>query len=164
VTKDSQSKDQQPNNPLHGLTLEAVVTQLVESYGFPYLAERVKINCFKSDPSIKSSLKFLRRTLWAREQVEKLYVAKFIKAQGKAVGTPPKARPKPAKTDARPVTAQPGTKVTLSMPVIASPLPLPLPLPVAAKPKPAAPNPVAKPEPKSEPKPNPWASGAYKKS
>ena len=162
MTKDSQSKDQQPNNPLHGLTLEAVVTQLVESYGFPYLAERVKINCFKSDPSIKSSLKFLRRTLWAREQVEKLYVAKFIKAPGKAVGTPPKARPKPAKTDARSVTAQPGTKVTLSMPVIASPLP------VAAKPKPAAPNPVAKPEPKSEPKsepkPNPWASGAYKKS
>jgi uncharacterized protein (DUF2132 family) len=156
VTKDSQSKDQQPNNPLHGLTLEAVVTQLVESYGFPYLAERVKINCFKSDPSIKSSLKFLRRTLWAREQVEKLYVAKFIKAQGKSVGTPPKARPKPVKIDAKPVTAQPGTKLTLSMPVIASP--------VAAKPKPAAPNPVAKSEPKSEPKPNPWASGAYKKS
>jgi uncharacterized protein (DUF2132 family) len=161
VTKDSQSKDQQPNNPLHGLTLEAVVTQLVDSYGFPYLAERVKINCFKSDPSIKSSLKFLRRTLWAREQVEKLFVAKFIKAQGKSVGTPPKARPKPVKTDAKPVTAQPGTKVTLSMPVIASPSP------VAAKPKPAAPKPKAKPqaksEAKSEPKPNPWASGAYKK-
>ena len=154
MTKASQPKDQQPNNPLHGLTLEAVVTQLVESYGFPYLAERVKINCFKSDPSIKSSLKFLRRTLWAREQVEKLYVAKFIKAQGKSVGTPPKARPKPAKTGAKPVTAQAGTKITLSMPVIASPSP------VAVKPKPAAHNLVSKPEAK----PNPWASGAYKKS
>jgi len=88
VTKDSRAEPPQPNNPLHGLTLEAVVTQLVESYGFPYLAERVKINCFKSDPSIKSSLKFLRRTLWAREQVEKLYVAKFAKA-----GHPPRHKP-----------------------------------------------------------------------
>ena len=88
MTKDSRAEPPQPNNPLHGLTLEAVVTQLVESYGFPYLAERVKINCFKSDPSIKSSLKFLRRTLWAREQVEKLYVAKFAKA-----GHPPRHKP-----------------------------------------------------------------------
>ncbi len=154
MTKDSQSKDQQPNNPLHGLTLEAVVTQLVESYGFPYLAERVKINCFKSDPSIKSSLKFLRRTLWAREQVEKLYVAKFIKAQGKSVSAKPKARPKPAKAHAKSVTAQPDPKVTLSMPVIASPSP------VADKPKQEVQSLVGKPEAK----PNPWASGAYKKS
>ena len=158
MTKDSQAKDQQPNNPLHGLTLEAVVTQLVESYGFPYLAERVKINCFKSDPSIKSSLKFLRRTLWAREQVEKLYVAKFIKAQGKSVGNPPKARPKPAKAQAKSVTAQPDPKVTLSMPVLASPSP------VADKPKQEVQNLVGKPEAKPEAKPNPWASGAYKKS
>jgi uncharacterized protein (DUF2132 family) len=69
---------------------------LVESYGFPYLAERVKINCFKSDPSIKSSLKFLRRTLWAREQVEKLYVAKFAKA-----GHPPRHKPLPTKSKAK---------------------------------------------------------------
>lgn len=153
MTKDSQSKNQQPNNPLHGLTLEAVVTQLVDSYGFPYLAERVKINCFKSDPSIKSSLKFLRRTLWAREQVEKLYVAKFVKAQGPSLSATPKARPKLAKPQAKPVTAKPYT-ITLSKPVIASPSS------VAAKPKAVVPKPEAKPAAK----PNPWASGAYKKS
>ena len=163
MTKDSQSKDQQPNNPLHGLTLEAVVTQLVDSYGFPYLAERVKINCFKSDPSIKSSLKFLRRTLWAREQVEKLYVAKFVKTQGTSVTTTPTARPKPTKTEAKPVMVKPDPRVTLTMPVTASP--------VAAKPKRAAPKPEAIPEAKleakleakPEAKPNPWSSGAYKK-
>ncbi|EAS47945.1 hypothetical protein GB2207_09051 [marine gamma proteobacterium HTCC2207] len=93
MTKDSRT-NQQPNNPLHGLTLEAVVTQLVDSYGFPYLAERVKINCFKSDPSIKSSLKFLRRTLWAREQVEKLYVAKFAKVQSKQLKAKPESKTK----------------------------------------------------------------------
>lgn len=68
---------EQPNNPLHGITLEAVLTQLVERYGWDGLAERININCFKSDPSIKSSLKFLRKTLWAREKVEALYVATF---------------------------------------------------------------------------------------
>ena len=98
MTKDSQSKDQQPNNPLHGLTLEAVVTQLVDSYGFPYLAERVKINCFKSNPSIKSSLKFLRRTLWAREQVEKLSVAKFARFPSAATAK----RPNTAKAESKP--------------------------------------------------------------
>lgn len=97
MTKDAQSKNQQPNNPLHGLTLEAVVTQLVDSYGFPYLAERVKINCFKSDPSIKSSLKFLRRTLWAREQVEKLYVAKFAKLPPESIKAKSKPDSKPAR-------------------------------------------------------------------
>ncbi|MDA9984215.1 VF530 family protein [Porticoccaceae bacterium] len=97
MTKDAQSKNQQPNNPLHGLTLEAVVTQLVDSYGFPYLAERVKINCFKSDPSIKSSLKFLRRTLWAREQVEKLYVAKFAKLPPQSIKAKSKPKLKPAR-------------------------------------------------------------------
>ena len=107
MTKDSQSerqqsKNPQPNNPLHGLTLEAVVTQLVDSYGFPYLAERVKINCFKSDPSIKSSLKFLRRTLWAREQVEKLYVAKFTKASHPPLDKSASSRPKPASRPAKP--------------------------------------------------------------
>ena len=161
MTKDSQSKNQQPNNPLHGLTLEAVVTQLVDSYGFPYLAERVKINCFKSDPSIKSSLKFLRRTLWAREQVEKLYVAKFAKAQGKSVSAPPKARPKPVKAPAKPVTAKPDPIIIQPKPEVLSPPP------VAAKPKPALQQEAqqeAKPEAKPEAKSNPWASGAYKKS
>lgn len=65
----------QPNNPLHGVTLEQVVTRLVADYGWEGLAERININCFKSDPSIKSSLKFLRKTPWAREKVEALYIA-----------------------------------------------------------------------------------------
>lgn len=68
---------EQPNNPLHGLTLETVLTQLVAHYGWDGLAEHININCFKSDPSVKSSLKFLRKTLWAREKVEALYVATF---------------------------------------------------------------------------------------
>jgi uncharacterized protein (DUF2132 family) len=63
------------NNQLHGVTLEAIVTRLQEYYGWEQLARRIDINCFRSDPSIKSSLKFLRKTPWAREQVEALYLA-----------------------------------------------------------------------------------------
>ena len=66
--------DKQPNNPLHGITLEQLLTQLVDHYGWESLGELININCFKSDPSIKSSLKFLRKTLWAREKVERLYI------------------------------------------------------------------------------------------
>jgi len=69
----------QANNPLHGITLEQVVTRLEEHYGWDGLAQRIDINCFKSDPSIKSSLKFLRRTQWAREKVESLYISTFDK-------------------------------------------------------------------------------------
>lgn len=65
---------EQPNNPLHGKTLEAIMVYLVSYYGWEELSDRIRINCFKKDPSIKSSLKFLRRTLWAREKVEKLYL------------------------------------------------------------------------------------------
>ena len=64
----------QTNNPLHGLTLEAVVTRLVEHYGWEELGERIVIRCFTSDPSIKSSLKFLRKTPWARQKVGALYL------------------------------------------------------------------------------------------
>ena len=64
----------QPNNPLHGITLEALIIYLVSFYGWEELAEQIPINCFSKDPSIKSSLKFLRRTPWARGKVEKLYV------------------------------------------------------------------------------------------
>ena len=71
------SSSEQPNNPLHGITLEQVVTKLVEHYGWGELAERININCFKSDPSIKSSLKFLRKTQWARDKVEQLYISTF---------------------------------------------------------------------------------------
>ncbi|WP_444942385.1 VF530 family DNA-binding protein [Microbulbifer sp. ZKSA004] len=70
------SKDQ-PNNPLHGITLEKVVTRLQKHYGWDGLADRININCFKSDPSIKSSLKFLRKTQWARDKVEDLYISTF---------------------------------------------------------------------------------------
>jgi uncharacterized protein (DUF2132 family) len=59
---------------LHGITLESVLTRLVEHYGWDGLGRRIDINCFTKDPSIKSSLKFLRKTPWAREQVEKLYL------------------------------------------------------------------------------------------
>lgn len=69
--------DAQPNNPLHGVTLEKVVVMLVEHYGWEDLATKVNINCFKNDPSVKSSLKFLRKTPWAREQVENLYISTF---------------------------------------------------------------------------------------
>ena len=69
--------EEQPNNPLHGITLEQVVTRLERRYGWAYLAANININCFKSNPSVKSSLKFLRRTLWAREKVEALYIAAF---------------------------------------------------------------------------------------
>jgi uncharacterized protein (DUF2132 family) len=62
------------HNPLHGVTLEALLTELVYHYGWPGLAQRVDIRCFKSDPSIKSSLTFLRKTPWAREKVEALYI------------------------------------------------------------------------------------------
>ncbi|MFQ6403333.1 VF530 family DNA-binding protein [Methylophilus sp. 'Pure River'] len=73
---------QQTNNPLHGITLENIVTQLVDYYGWDRLAQKVNINCFKSDPSVKSSLKFLRRTPWARTEVESLYLATFAKSHG----------------------------------------------------------------------------------
>lgn len=65
---------EQPNNPLHGKTLEAIVVYLVSYYGWEELGDLIPVNCFRKDPSIKSSLKFLRRTQWARDKVEKLYI------------------------------------------------------------------------------------------
>lgn len=64
----------QPNNPLHGKTLEMIVTHLVEFYGWDELGDRIQINCFNINPSIKSSLTFLRKTPWARKKVEDLYM------------------------------------------------------------------------------------------
>ena len=64
----------QPRNPLHGLTLEAIVTALVAHYGWDGLAQRIPVRCFASDPSMGSSLKFLRKTPWARDKVEGLYL------------------------------------------------------------------------------------------
>ena len=66
--------NQQPNNPLHGITLETILTQLVECYGWAEMGRIITIRCFNNDPSIKSSLKFLRKTPWARKKVEDLYL------------------------------------------------------------------------------------------
>ena len=65
---------EQKNNPLHGITLEMIVTHLVNSYGWDELGKRINIKCFNENPSIKSSLTFLRKTQWARDKVESLYL------------------------------------------------------------------------------------------
>ena len=70
--------EQQPNNPLHGIKLKFLLESLVENYGWEYLAREVNINCFKNNPTINSSLKFLRRTPWARAKVEKLYLSRMV--------------------------------------------------------------------------------------
>ncbi|MEH6499563.1 MAG: VF530 family protein [Pseudoalteromonas distincta] len=67
--------EQQHADPLHGVTLKVILSTLVERYGWDELGRRITINCFTSDPSINSSLKFLRKTPWAREKVEALYLA-----------------------------------------------------------------------------------------
>ena len=64
----------QANNPLHGITLEMIITRLVKHYGWERLGELITVNCFTNTPSIKSSLKFLRKTPWARNKVESLYL------------------------------------------------------------------------------------------
>lgn len=66
---------QQINNPLHGLTLETIVNRLIDQLGWDELAYRIDIRCFKNEPSVKSSLKFLRKTPWARKMVEDLYLS-----------------------------------------------------------------------------------------
>ena len=66
--------NKQVNNPLHGLKLIDILETLVENYGWEKLGSKIKINCFNKDPSIKSSLKFLRKTPWARNKVEQLYL------------------------------------------------------------------------------------------
>ena len=64
-----------PKDPLHGVTLESILTRLVEHYGWEEMAQVLDINCFKSDPSIRSSLKFLRKTPWARKKLEAFYLS-----------------------------------------------------------------------------------------
>lgn len=71
------TEETQVNNPLHGKTLEFILKQLVWHYGWPELGTHVRIACFTNDPSLKSSLKFLRKTEWARKKVEKLYLNTF---------------------------------------------------------------------------------------
>jgi uncharacterized protein (DUF2132 family) len=69
------------NDPLHGITLQKIVEQLVDFYGFDTLGELIKIKCFNENPSIKSSLTFLRKTDWARKKVEELYIRTLPKMQ-----------------------------------------------------------------------------------
>ncbi len=91
------------NDPLHGVTLKMMLEQLHQKYGWDGLSARININCFKKDPSIKSSLTFLRRTPWAREKVERL----FLKSNGQKVTatSKPNSKPKP--------TRAPGAKPTV---------------------------------------------------
>jgi len=77
----------QPRNPLHGITLEQVLNDLVAHFGWPGLAEQINIRCFTSDPSVASSLKFLRKTPWAREKVESLYLF-MLREQARAARPP----------------------------------------------------------------------------
>ncbi len=72
---------QQPNNPLHGVTLEMILNDLVAYYGWERLGDMITIKCFRSNPSVSSSLKFLRKTPWARSEVEQLYVRNLHKIQ-----------------------------------------------------------------------------------
>ena len=71
--------NEQPNNPLHGITLEMILNRLVEQYGWAELGTRIPIKCFADNPSLKSSLTFLRRTPWARKKVEDLYLKSSAK-------------------------------------------------------------------------------------
>jgi uncharacterized protein (DUF2132 family) len=75
----------QPKNPLHGITLEQIIKELVGNYGWEQMAKKVKINCFMSNPTINSSLKFLRKNQWARTKVEKMYVDMVNKNRRKEV-------------------------------------------------------------------------------
>lgn len=77
--KASDRIEQQPNNPLHGIKLNDIVEYLYVKYGWEQLGEMVNINCFQSNPTINSSLKFLRKTPWAREKVERLYLKSIKK-------------------------------------------------------------------------------------
>jgi uncharacterized protein (DUF2132 family) len=79
-----QMDNEQPGNALHGITLEMILTALVEQFGWEELGRRITIKCFTDDPSIKSSLKFLRRTSWARKKVEDLYL-KSLKKHAKRI-------------------------------------------------------------------------------
>lgn len=88
------SPPEQPRNPLHGVTLETLVTALVAHYGWGGLGERIALRCFTSEPSVASSLKFLRKTPWAREKVESLYL--FMLRETRRVHTSPRASDRPA--------------------------------------------------------------------
>jgi len=87
VIKIPTMSENQKNNPLHGLTLQQIVEHLVQTLGWEKMAKQVKINCFSSEPSVKSSLKFLRKTPWAREKVEQLYLSRVSVSSPKTADT-----------------------------------------------------------------------------
>ncbi len=87
---------QTSKDPLHGVTLEMQINSLVAQYGWAELGKRININCFKSDPSVKSSLKFLRRTPWARAEVEALYLASLKEEPASREATSEEADQAPA--------------------------------------------------------------------
>jgi uncharacterized protein (DUF2132 family) len=80
--------DAQPKNPLHGLTLAALLEELVTAYGWEELGRQVRVNCFQNDPSVPSSLKFLRRTPWAREKLESFYLWHLREQKRRAAAAP----------------------------------------------------------------------------
>lgn len=92
----------QPNNPLHGVTLKAMLEALVDRLGWDELGARVKIRCFTHDPSVSSSLKFLRKTEWARAKVEQLYLADQRKAERNRARNARRAEQRRAKPDSEP--------------------------------------------------------------
>lgn len=103
----------QPNNPLHGKKLADLLEQLVEHYGWEVMASKIRINCFSKDPSLKSSLKFLRKTPWARDKVERLWVSTFTDFVMPAPAKADQPRSKPA----RPAASQTsGNSTTPSSP------------------------------------------------
>ncbi len=81
---------EQPKNPLHGLTLSTIVTELADHYGWELLSQHVRIHCFEHEPSVASSLKFLRKTPWAREKVESFYLWHTREAKRRAGGSDPR--------------------------------------------------------------------------
>ena len=102
----------QPNNPLHGITLQMILEHLVDKLGWEEMGEQVDIRCFQNEPSIKSSLKFLRRTPWARKEVEDLYLAvlegrKLSKPKKRTPKSKPKPQPKPKSQPRKPFKKPP---------------------------------------------------------
>ncbi len=97
----SEHAPDQPKNPLHGLTLAMIVTELAEHYGWEELGQQVRIQCFNHEPSVASSLKFLRRTPWAREKVESFYLfhLRAVKRGDAQVKTPPHTPQPPPSRD-----------------------------------------------------------------
>ncbi len=84
--------EQQAKNPLHGVTLEQIMISLAEDYGWEKLGKYINIRCFNNDPSVKSSLKFLRKTPWARKKVEHLYIATVKREKQRGRRTKPKQK------------------------------------------------------------------------